>query len=291
MHLTHGTLRGLTLHLPPRPAFAGRPAARHRADQPGTPRYGIGLGFEDAADRSHDVLVDVPAGGQASAHRELRAGHARPARRADAARRDALPARPVPRLDGLAPGHACSSDPRPSGRRAAAGAPAAAGEPTQRKPSESGEIEGVRAYRRGDPLKQVVWKKAARDRRAGQPRHQQRQQQELWLDWQLRSSPAPRSACRAWRPGPWRRSGRRRARPAPARRRDRAGQRRRPAAALPGGARPVVMSSTTASTPWLPRWPGWSHLPRDARDTLFLLAVIGWTLLPHFAPAAVVSHC
>ena len=28
-------------------------------------------------------------------------------------------------------------------------------------------------------------------------------------------------------------------------------------------------------------WPGWSHLPRDARDTLFLLFVIGWTVLPH----------
>ncbi|MGK2899115.1 MAG: transglutaminase TgpA family protein [Burkholderiaceae bacterium] len=27
--------------------------------------------------------------------------------------------------------------------------------------------------------------------------------------------------------------------------------------------------------------PGWRHLPRDARDTLFLLAVIGWTVLPH----------
>lgn len=30
------------------------------------------------------------------------------------------------------------------------------------------------------------------------------------------------------------------------------------------------------------RWPGWSHLPRDTRDVLFLLAVIGWTLAPHF---------
>lgn len=29
------------------------------------------------------------------------------------------------------------------------------------------------------------------------------------------------------------------------------------------------------------RWPGWHHLPRDARDTLFLLGVIGWTVLPH----------
>ena len=35
----------------------------------------------------------------------------------------------------------------------------------------------------------------------------------------------------------------------------------------------------------LPRlaWPGWRHLPREARDTLFLLAVIGWTVLPHTA--------
>ena len=31
----------------------------------------------------------------------------------------------------------------------------------------------------------------------------------------------------------------------------------------------------------LAHWPGWRHLPRDTRDTLFLLAVIGWTVLPH----------
>jgi len=33
--------------------------------------------------------------------------------------------------------------------------------------------------------------------------------------------------------------------------------------------------------PALPAWPGWRHLPRDSRDTLFQLAVIGWTILPH----------
>lgn len=27
--------------------------------------------------------------------------------------------------------------------------------------------------------------------------------------------------------------------------------------------------------------PAWGHLPRDARDTLFLLCLIGWTVLPH----------
>jgi len=31
----------------------------------------------------------------------------------------------------------------------------------------------------------------------------------------------------------------------------------------------------------LPRWPGWQHLPREARDTLFQLGVIGWTVAPH----------
>jgi protein-glutamine gamma-glutamyltransferase len=28
-------------------------------------------------------------------------------------------------------------------------------------------------------------------------------------------------------------------------------------------------------------WPGWAHLPRDARDVLFLLGVIAWTIAPH----------
>jgi transglutaminase-like putative cysteine protease len=28
-------------------------------------------------------------------------------------------------------------------------------------------------------------------------------------------------------------------------------------------------------------WPGWKRLPRDARDTLFMLFVIAWTVLPH----------
>ena len=33
-------------------------------------------------------------------------------------------------------------------------------------------------------------------------------------------------------------------------------------------------------SPFAP-WPGWRYLPREARDTLFLLGVIGWTVLPH----------
>ncbi len=39
--------------------------------------------------------------------------------------------------------------------------------------------------------------------------------------------------------------------------------------------------NTTLVRTWLPHWPGWRRLPREARDTLFLLAVIAWTVLPH----------
>jgi len=41
-----------------------------------------------------------------------------------------------------------------------------------------------------------------------------------------------------------------------------------------------------AALPTLPAWPGWRHLPRDSRDTLFQLAVIGWTVLPHLSHLA-----
>ena len=43
------------------------------------------------------------------------------------------------------------------------------------------------------------------------------------------------------------------------------------------------MTAPTAPlrAPRLPAWPGWRRLPREARDTLFLLGVIAWTIAPH----------
>ena len=41
-----------------------------------------------------------------------------------------------------------------------------------------------------------------------------------------------------------------------------------------------MVSTISARFAW-PHWPGWRRLPREARDTLFLLAVIAWTVLPH----------
>ena len=45
----------------------------------------------------------------------------------------------------------------------------------------------------------------------------------------------------------------------------------------------LAASEAPAATARPARWPGWRHLPRDARDTLFLLGVIAWTVLPHVA--------
>ena len=45
----------------------------------------------------------------------------------------------------------------------------------------------------------------------------------------------------------------------------------------------MAVTITPIGAPRRLSWPGWRHLPRDARDTLFLLFVIGWTVLPHAA--------
>ena len=197
MHVTHGTLRGLTLHLRPvAPAFCRRPGgARHRHDQPGHAALRHRPAPARCA-RSHPGLDRRARRRPGDGACQLRADRARPARGADPERRDALPARPVPRLDGLAAGGA---DPRlPAAGEPSAPLPPAArpvvGGPARSRHSESGEIEGVRAYRRGDPMKLVAWKKAAQALETGSElvsrdtsvssRH------EIWLDWSACASMA-----------------------------------------------------------------------------------------------------
>ncbi len=57
----------------------------------------------------------------------------------------------------------------------------------------------------------------------------------------------------------------------------------------------TALPTAKPRAPWLPAWPGWAQLPRDARDTLFLLAVIGWTVAPHLSHlppwCAVLTFC
>jgi uncharacterized protein (DUF58 family) len=58
-----------------------------------------------------------------------------------------------------------------------------AGGAAQAQRHSTGEFDGVRAYRRGDPLKLVVWKKVAKADELVSRDAQQAQRLELWLDW------------------------------------------------------------------------------------------------------------
>jgi uncharacterized protein (DUF58 family) len=187
MHMTHNTLRGMTLHLKPPPSgFAGEALMMEIVlASPKRLLHGVGVGFEHAADRSHDVFVDVPGGGQSVAHLALVPPHRgwhevptlrietryplglfrawtvwRPASRALAWPAPERPAAPLP------------------------AAPASAGDSAATRASDSGEFDGVRAYRRGDALKRIVWKKTAKGGDLVSRDHTASVQRELWLDWQ-----------------------------------------------------------------------------------------------------------
>jgi uncharacterized protein (DUF58 family) len=187
MHLTHGVLRGLTLHLRPPPAgFAGDAALLNVVlTNPGRERHGLALHFRwrDEAGRSF-VQCDVPALGQASVHLSFvppaRGWHEVPLLivetgfpfglfRAWTVWRTASRVLAWPRPEAPPP-------PLPA-------ASPVAGADQHLRPEAGSELDGVRAYRRGDALRHVVWKKVAksgqmvsRDTRAAGAR-------ELWLDW------------------------------------------------------------------------------------------------------------
>jgi uncharacterized protein (DUF58 family) len=208
MHMTHNTLRGLTLHLKPaQPGFAGEPLPLEVVlSSPTRLQHGVGLGFEAADDarsaRSHDVFVDVPAGGQAVAHLSLvppqRGLHDVPTLRAETR----YPFGLFRAWTVWRPAAQVLAWPVPERPVAALPAsPEAAGDAAARKPSDSGEFEGVRAYRRGDALKRVVWKKAARTGELVSRDTSSALQQELWLDWQAAQLPgteARLSRLTAW---------------------------------------------------------------------------------------------
>lgn len=186
MHLSHATLRGLTLHLlAPQPQFAGASATLSVVlSNPGRRvRHGIGLAVLDAAG-DHWAWTDVPAQGsctvQVAFQPQRRGLHRVPVLTAEtrfplgtfrvwtiwrpAAQVLVYPA-PEPLAPPLPPG-----EPRAGGRASG-------------RAQGNGEFEGVRAYRRGDPLKLVVWKKVAKSDQLVSRDTLQAQRHELWLDY------------------------------------------------------------------------------------------------------------
>lgn len=197
MHVCHGTLRGLAIHLmAPEPRYAGA-AAVFRVVLDNTrrsTRYGIGL----AVHRSGQwAWCDVPAEGSATVEvafkPERRGLHPVPTLTAET--RFPLGTfrvwtvwRPASQVL-VYPAPEVHPPPLPAGEPMAGQAASAA-----LRTHLAGEYDGVRAYRRGDPLKLVVWKRAAQAQAAGSEDlvsrdTQQAQRQELWLDAQAAGLP------------------------------------------------------------------------------------------------------
>jgi uncharacterized protein (DUF58 family) len=188
MHMTHNTLRGMTLHLkPPQPGFATEPLMLEVVlSSPTRPLHGVGVGFESAPSREHDVFVDVPGGGQALAHLALvppqRGLHAVPTLRVETR----YPLGLFRAWSVWRPAASVLAWPAPE--RPAAPLPAApstASDGAVVRAADSGEFDGVRTYRRGDALRHIVWKKVAKGDDLVSRDHAGSVQCELWLDWQL----------------------------------------------------------------------------------------------------------
>jgi uncharacterized protein (DUF58 family) len=195
MHVGHGTLRGLSLQLQaPEPAFVGGTAlvGVRLNSQRKTPRYSIGVAVLGSGQWA---WTDVDAQGSAQVHIALhpdqRGLQALPALTAEThfplgtfrvwtVWRPAAKLLVYPRPEAHAPA-------LPPGEPRAAGA-------SSTQHSSSGEFDGVRAYRRGDALKTVVWKKVAKSGQLISRDTQQAQRYELWLDLQHTSGPGAQAA-------------------------------------------------------------------------------------------------
>lgn len=206
MHMTHNTLRGLTLQLrPPRAAFAGDAAALelvlHNA---GGTRHGLGLRLQGAPAAS-TVWCDVPAQGQQPATLGLVLPHRG---------RHGVPTVVVETVFPFGLFRAWSLW-RPASRVLAWPRPedtppplpalgVAFGQEHGQRRGEGSELDGVRPWRRGDTMRQVVWKKVARSGELVSRETSQAAARELWLDWgdaqvrQLPDTEARLSRLAAW---------------------------------------------------------------------------------------------
>ena len=190
MHVGHATLRGASLHLlPPAPVFAGNVAILEVeiADAGKSPRPGIAVGLRGQAERA---WVDVAAGGRTAVSVGWtppgRGRHSLPPIEAETrfpigAFRAWTVWRPASGLL-VYPQPETPPPPLPPGAPREGSAQHAAAVVTS-----GTDPEGVRTYRRGDPLRQVVWKISARAMAAGSGELTSRDtaqpsEHDLWFD-------------------------------------------------------------------------------------------------------------
>jgi len=210
MHTTHANLRGLQMDLlPPDGVHAGEEYALElRLHNPGRARFGIAVSAQLDTGATEPAWVDVPALGHAVLRLRLPAlqrgliglprlvvttrfplgffrawSYWRPAARAWV----------YPQPEAV---------PAPFPAQAEAGAAEAA---SLRQAISGTDFSGVRSYRRGDAMKQILWRKSALALDQGLPLWVRETEaplaQDLWLDWrdtQGRDTEARLSRLTAW---------------------------------------------------------------------------------------------
>ncbi|MCV2369154.1 DUF58 domain-containing protein [Roseateles oligotrophus] len=210
MHNTHANLRGLSLDLkPPAAVFAGDDVQLElRLHNDGAARFGIGVHVQGAA-RSEIAWTDVPALGHALLTVRFPSG---------ACGRRTLPAlqivtrfplglfrswsvwRPAAQV-WIYPKAEQPTPPFPAQQAQAQGSGN-----SSKQLQRGQDFEGVRGYRRGDSMRQVLWKKAALSLEQGSSQLWVRDThapvaQTLWLDWRDAAplaEPARASRLCAW---------------------------------------------------------------------------------------------
>ena len=183
MHVCHGTLRGITMTLiAPDAHFAGAnvPIGIQLSNPRRSIRRGIGVAVLGT---NHWSWADVPAQGSARVQVAFQPGQRGQHRLPTLTAETRFPLgtfrvwtvwRPAAQML-VYPAPELHPPPLPPGEPRSGGAATA-----QRH--RSGEFDGVRGYRRGDPLKLVVWKKVAKAGEWISRDTEQAQRLELWLD-------------------------------------------------------------------------------------------------------------
>ncbi|MGM9480757.1 DUF58 domain-containing protein [Roseateles sp. NT4] len=192
MHTTHANLRGLQMDLKaPEGVHAGDEYALElRLHNPGSDRFGIAVSAQLDSGATEPAWVDVPALGHAVLKLRLPA--------------DKRGLREIPRLvittrfplgffrawSYWRPSSKVWVYPRPEDVLAPfpAQAEAGAADAASTRQSASGtDFSGVRSYRRGDSMKQILWRKSALALDQGLPLWVRETEaplaQDLWLDW------------------------------------------------------------------------------------------------------------
>jgi len=192
MHMTHNSLRGLTLHArPPSPVFAGdRATLEVVVTNPGAARHGLGFGVVVSGAPAQLAFAEVSAAGQS------------PVAIGVLAEKRGLQSLPLLKIETRFPfglfrawslwrpaGQLCVY---PRAEQPAAALPAAAavaGGPVPARGAQGGEFDGLRPWRRGDTLRQVAWKKVARSGELISREGRESARHELWLDWAAARQP------------------------------------------------------------------------------------------------------